>query len=98
MDTRIGLSVPLSWARKQTYRSFTAGSNLFFNQEFNKGFYKDSLGNTQFLYLQHYISLSEQVESAVQHIFPKLGYALSLQYRHAVTNYSSVSARPGQYA
>lgn len=89
MDTRIGLSVPLSWARKQTYRSFTAGSNLFFNQEFNRDFYKDSLGNTRFLYMQHYISLSEQVESAVQHIYPRLGYALSLQFRHAVTNYSS---------
>lgn len=89
LDTRIGLSVPLSWAKKQTFRSFSFGSNLYYNQEFNKGYYKDSLGATDFLYLQHFVSVSEQVETAVQHIYPRLAYSLSLQYRHAVTNYSS---------
>lgn len=89
MDTRIGLSVPLSWARKQTFRSFNVGTNLYFNQEFNKGFYKDSLGSTNFFYLQHFISLSEQVESAIQHIYPRLAYSLNLQFRHAVSKYSS---------
>ncbi|MCR6720846.1 MAG: hypothetical protein NVV59_11255 [Chitinophagaceae bacterium] len=89
IDTRIGLSVPLSWAKKQTYRSFNVGSNLYYNREFNKGFYKDSLGTTDFFYLQHYVSVSEQVESAVQHFYPRLAYSLSLQYRHAITDFNS---------
>lgn len=89
LDSRIGLSVPLSWAKKQTYRTFNVGSNLYLSQDFNKGYYKDSLGATSFMYLQHFVSVSEQVESAVQHIFPRLAYSLSLQYRHAVTRFNS---------
>lgn len=89
LDTRIGLSIPLSWAKKQTFRSFSVGSNLYYNREFNKGFYKDSLGTTDFFYLHHYINVSEQVETAVQHFYPRLAYSLSLQYRHAITDFNS---------
>lgn len=89
MDLRIGWSIPLSWARKQTFRSFSFGNHLYYNREFNNGFYKDSLGNPDFLYLQHFINVSENVQTAKQHIYPRLGYALSLQYRHALTNYNS---------
>jgi hypothetical protein len=55
--------------------------------EFNKGFFKDSIGNSSFSYLQHFMSWSQQVQRAVQHIFPRLGYAFSATYRHAITKY-----------
>src|SRR5690606_16454106 len=29
-DTRIGLSVPLSWVKKLSYKSFNIGSNIYF--------------------------------------------------------------------
>lgn len=89
LDTRIGLSVPLSWVKKQSARQLTIGSNFYVSQDFNKGFFKDSIGNTSFTYLHHYISTGAQVESAAQHFYPRLGYNLTLQYRHAVTKYSS---------
>ena len=89
LDTRIGLSVPLNWVRKQTFKSFSFGTNLYYSQEFNKGYYKDSLGTSRFLYLQHFLTVGERVESAIQHIYPRLGYSLSLQFRHAITEYNS---------
>lgn len=89
LDTRIGLSVPLSWVKKQTSRQFTVGSNFYVSQDFNKGFFKDTLGNTSFTYLHHYVTFGEQVETAVQHFYPRLAYNLTLQFRHALTNYNS---------
>ena len=87
LDSRIGLNIPLSITSGQTFKNFNIGSYYVLRNEFNKGFFKDSIGNTSFSYLQHFISWSQQVQQAVQHIYPRSGYALSLTYRHAITRY-----------
>ena len=87
LDTRIGLNIPLSITSGQTFKNFNVGSYYVLRNQFNKGFFKDSLGNTSFGYLQHFISWSQQVQRATQHIYPRLGYALSGTYRHAISNY-----------
>ena len=87
LDSRIGLSVPLSYTKGQTFRNFTISSFYVLRNEFNKGFYKDSLGNTSFSYLSHAISWSQQVQRAVQHIYPRFAYSVSSSYRHAITKY-----------
>lgn len=89
LDSRIGLSIPLRWITGRSSKLLSFGSNYYYRNEFNKGFFKDSLGNTNFSYLQHYVNWSQQVESAVQHIFPRLGYDVSLQFLHAITKYES---------
>jgi len=88
LDTRIGLSIPLSYTSGQTFKNFNVGSYYVLRNQFNKGFFKDSLGNTSFSYLQHFISWSQQVQQAVQHIYPRLGYATSFNYVHAITQYT----------
>ena len=87
LDSKIGLNIPLSITSGQTFKNFNIGSYYVLRNEFNKGFFKDSLGNTSFSYLQHFISWSQQVQSAVQHIYPRFAYALSATYRHAITKY-----------
>ncbi len=87
LDSRVGLSIPLNYASGQTYKSFNIGTYYVLRNEFNKGFYKDSIGNTSFSYLQHFISWSQQVESAVQHIYPRLAWSLSATHRYAITKY-----------
>ena len=87
LDSRIGLSIPLDFTSGQTFKNFNIGSYYVLRNEFNKGFFKDSIGNTTFSYLQHFISWSQQVQQAVQHIYPRLGYALSVIHRHAITKY-----------
>lgn len=89
LDSRIGLSIPLSWAKGKTYRQFNAGTNYFYRRDFNKGPFKDSVSNIRFSYLHHFISWGQQVEMAVEHIYPKLGYNISVENRHAITNYKS---------
>lgn len=87
LDIRFGLNVPLSFTSGRTFKNLNFGSFYVLRNEFNKGFFKDSIGNTTFSYLQHFISWNQQVQSAVQHIFPRWGYALSLNHRHAISSY-----------
>jgi hypothetical protein len=54
--------------------------------EFNKGFFKDSIGNTSFSYLLHTLSWAQQVQRAVQHFYPRFAYSGSINQRHAITN------------
>lgn len=86
LDTRVGLTIPLSYARGRTFKNFSLGSYYILRNEFNKGFYKDSLGNTSFSYLLHALSWSAQVQRAVQHIYPRLAYSVTVNHRHAITS------------
>jgi len=86
IDSRAGLSIPLSYSKGQTFRNFNAGSYYVLRNEFNKGFYKDSLGNTSLSYLLHTFSWSQQVQRAVQHIYPRFAYSVSANHRHAISN------------
>jgi hypothetical protein len=88
LDSRVGLSIPLSWTKGQFFSNFNIGTNYVWRNEYNKGFYKDSLGTVSFSYLNHYLSWSQQVQQAMQHIYPIFGYAISLNDRHAITKYT----------
>ena len=85
LDSRIGLSIPLNFASGQTYKNFNLSSYYVLRNNFNKGFYKDSLGTTSFSYLLHSLSWSQQIQRAVQHIYPRFAYSLSASHRHAIT-------------
>lgn len=92
LDTRAGLSVPLNFTGGRTYRNLNIGTFYVLRNEFNKGFFKDSIGNTSFSYLWHTLSFTQQVQRAVQHIYPRLAYSLSLNHRHAITHYEGYQA------
>lgn len=85
LDTRVGLNIPLNFTSGRTYKSLNVGTNYFLRNEFNTGPTKDLLGNNNFTYLHHYITWAQQVEMARQHIYPRLGYSLSINHRYAVT-------------
>lgn len=87
LDSRVGLNIPLRMTSGQTFKNFNIGSSYVLRNEFNRGFFGDSLGNTSFSYLQHFISWSQQVQQAPQHIYPRFAYSLSATYRHAITKY-----------
>lgn len=86
LDSRIGLNIPLSYASGRTFKNFSFGNYYVLRNEFNKDFYKDSLGNTSFSYLLHSLSWTQQVQRAVQHIYPRFAYSVSATHRHAITD------------
>jgi hypothetical protein len=85
LDTRVGISVPLNFTSGRTFKSMNIGTNYVLRNEFNTGPNKDLTGTNDFTYLHHFLSFSQTVQRAVQHIFPRLGYSLSLNHRYAVT-------------
>jgi len=89
LDSRIGLNVPLNFTKGRSFKQFNIGTNYFYRNEFNKGFFKDSIGNTGFSYLHHFISWNQQVQRATQHIYPRLGYGIALNQRYAITDFES---------
>jgi len=87
LETRIGLSIPLNFTSGRSYKLLTIGTNYVFEKQIFKGIYKDSIDDINFSYLHHYFSLSQYVPQAVQHIYPRLGYFVSAQDRHAISFY-----------
>lgn len=87
LDSRIGLTLPLNQIKGKSYRYFTLSSFYVLRNEFNKDFYKDSLGTTSFGYGSHSISWTQQVQRAVQHIYPRLAGSVTASFRHAITKY-----------
>jgi hypothetical protein len=85
VDSRIGISIPLSFVKGRMSNAFNIGTNFFLRNEFNTGPNKNRAGTSDFTYLHHFLSWSQQVESARQHLFPRFGYSLSVNHRHAVT-------------
>ena len=89
LDTRVGLNIPLNFSGRRFFRSLNFGSSYVFRVENNTGPTKDLFIENNFSYLSHFISYSQQVQMARQHIYPRLGYNFSLQYRDAISKYDS---------
>ncbi|HKO79297.1 MAG TPA: hypothetical protein VJU78_02840, partial [Chitinophagaceae bacterium] len=85
LDSRIGLSLPFSFVKGRMNNALNIGTNFFLRNDFNTGPNKNLIGTNDFIYLHHFISWSQQVEMARQHIFPRFGYSLNFNHRHAIT-------------
>jgi hypothetical protein len=89
LDTRIGLNIPLDLSGGRFFRNLNFGSSYVFRFENNTGPNKDLFAENNFSYLSNFINYSQQVQMARQHIFPRLGFNFSLQYRDAISKYDS---------
>ncbi|MBL7750630.1 MAG: hypothetical protein JNN29_04565, partial [Chitinophagaceae bacterium] len=87
LDTRIGFNIPLNLTRGRFFNFLNFGTNYFLRNEFNTGPNKNNFTTNSFTYLQHFVSWSQQVQQARQHIFPRFGYNAQVQHRHGVTKF-----------
>ena len=89
LDSRIGFSIPLDLTSGRTYKNFNVGSFYVLRNEYNKGEFKDSIPDYTSSYLLHTISWTQQIQSAVQHIYPRLAYSISANHRHSISTYDA---------
>ncbi|TMI80992.1 MAG: hypothetical protein E6H10_12655 [Bacteroidetes bacterium] len=89
LETKVGVSLPLDFTRGRTFKNLVIGTNYVYNQQIFKGIYKDSISNQNFSYLHHYLSWSQFIQQSTQHIYPRLGYSISLNHRYAISLYDS---------
>ncbi len=87
LDSRIGVIIPISKASGQTFKDFSFSNYVFLRNEFFKRPYADTFSNTNFLYLSHSINWIQQVQRAVQHIYPRFALSVNAGVRYPVTLY-----------
>lgn len=87
LDSRVGFIIPLTFINGRSINTLSINNSYVLRNEFNKDFIKDSLGNTNFSYLSHSISWSQQAQRAVQDIFPRWGYSMTAMHRYPVSRY-----------
>lgn len=85
-EGRVGYNIPLNFTGGKTYKFFNVGSNYVYNKIMPTGIFKDSIRGRTASYLHHFITFSQQLPRAVQHIFPKFGYGINLQHRHLISD------------
>ncbi|GAA4327607.1 hypothetical protein GCM10023184_16900 [Flaviaesturariibacter amylovorans] len=81
-DLRLGYYVPLNFSQGKTLKSLRFGSDVVVNQTRPTGATKLFYQGFSATYLSHTVSWAQQLPQARQHIYPRLGYFISGNYRH----------------
>jgi hypothetical protein len=89
-QANIGLSVPLNLSKGRSSVSLTGGADYVFKNvtagTYSNTLFKGSLPTFSFTYLNTYLSFTHQIQSARQHIYPRLAQTLYVSYRRAIQN------------
>lgn len=81
-ERSIGYNIPLNFTRGKTAKALNFGTS-YVNATFRPtGASKNSAQENNSSYLHHFVSWAQQLQQARQQIFPRLGYAAALHYRH----------------
>lgn len=81
-EALLGYNIPLNFTKGKTLKSLNFGSNYVYNQTVPTGPTKAVANAVSSSYLHHFVGWAQQMQRARQHIYPKLGYATSVAYRH----------------
>ncbi len=82
LETRAGFYIPLNFSGGKMYKALSVGSDFVHNKLMPSPTFKDSFRVLSNNYLHHFVNWSEQLPRAVQQIYPKFGYAVSIAHRH----------------
>jgi len=88
-DARVGWVLPLTDTRGRYFRQLNLSSHYVLRTDFFKGFDRDTFGVRSIQHFVHGLSGTFQTNTAIQHIFPRLGLTYATAFRH------SISAIPG---
>lgn len=81
-EIRGGYNIPLTLTKGTTHRLLNFGSNYVYTEAKPTGASKDVAKGTSAGYLHHFVTWLQYLPMAVQHIYPRFGYTLSLHHRH----------------
>lgn len=83
-EAAFGYNIPLNFTKGKTFKTLNFGSNYVYKTFRPTGASKNIISENTAQYLHHFIAWNQQAQRARQQIFPRLGYAASLQYRHRI--------------
>ncbi len=85
-----GLNVPLNLSRGKYITRLNLSGTYVYNSSYFKGSYKDSIGTIDYGYLNNTISFSNQVQKALQQIYPRYAQTILVNYKTAVQKYTAM--------
>ncbi len=85
LNAGAGAQLPLNFTRGRWYKYLTLASTFNVLQQSITGVYKDSIQTRMLQYVQASASWSSQVQTAVQHIHPRLAQSFFVRYRRSVS-------------
>ena len=80
-EPNFGISIPLNLSKGKTFTYLNVGSNYVYNQSNFKGLYKDTLGKISYGYISNFLSFSNQMQKAKQHIYPRFAQSVRITYK-----------------
>ena len=81
-EARLGYHIPWNFTKGKTLKAMRFGTDFVYNRFEPTGASKNLLRQNDNRYLNHFLSWAQQRQRARQHIYPRLGYAVSGSYRH----------------
>lgn len=86
VEARLGYNIPLNFTSGKMYKNLNFGTNYVYSEVKPTGVFRNQLRGRTASYLHHFLSYSQQLPRAVQHIFPKFAYAINMQHRHLLSS------------
>ena len=85
-DVYAGLQVPLNFSNGKNITSLSVGSDVYYTSNIIQEAFRSRFRDRSYTYLGHALTFSNRVQQARQHIYPRFGQSISLNYRHAISS------------
>jgi hypothetical protein len=85
-ELHASVNVPLNLTRGKYYRFFNIGSTIAYN---TTRFQNIAIPKERYSYLSSFVTFDNQMQQAVQHIYPHLAQSLLLQYKNGISTYTA---------
>jgi len=89
LNLSLGAQLPFDLTKGRWHKNLTIAGSFNVLQQTVTGAYKDSVATSPFQYLQASAGWSSQVQTAVQHIYPRLAQSFFIRYRRSVSAYTA---------
>ena len=89
LELRGGANLPLNLSKGRNLTYLNVGADFVYNQPSFKGRFKDSIGNQSFSYANTYLTFTNRIQQARQHIYPRFAQTLLLNYKKAISNFDA---------
>ncbi len=85
VELRTGFLLPFNFSGGKTYTSLRFGTDYVYNKPIVKGAYSDVLDDKSYGYTNSYLTFTNQVQKARQHIYPRFAQTIKSELNYGIT-------------
>jgi len=84
-DVHAGLELPLNFSSGKQLTGLSIGSDIYYKRSTFQQPYQNLFSDQNYTYLNNYITFTNHIQQARKNIYPRLGEAVTLNYKTAIT-------------